>query len=368
MARAVGLGDLPALLAGVVFGFSPRLLGTVAVQTGESLPGAVMPWLVLVVLLHLRGRLSPLRTAVLSGAAVVCMGGVNAVETAACLPLAMILVVWGVTRGLTSARFAGVWFAAVAAGCLWWALPLLVLSRLRAAVLRVRRERSRHDRARRLVRGRARGLLVDRLPGVGGPAVVARGVPSRDRPGPGRRGGRCRRDRPGRPGAARQRDQAAAHAHRRGRPRMPDRRARRAGRGAGSRPGPRSARRRAPDLPQRAQDRPGGPAAGRDRVRLRGRPGHAAAPRARTADPGCGAAGPARAAAGGARPRAALPSGRRPNAGVGPDPAVLAAGAQLPGRVRPGWCRRGSDAGRPGVAVRAARVGVDARRAAGDPR
>lgn len=129
VARAVGLSDLPALLAGVVFAFSPRLLGTVSVQTGESLPGAVMPWLVLAVLLHLRGRLSPLRAAVLSGAAVVCMGGVNAVETAACLPLAMILVVWGVTRKLTSVRFAAGWFAAVGAGCLWWALPLLVLAR-----------------------------------------------------------------------------------------------------------------------------------------------------------------------------------------------------------------------------------------------
>jgi arabinofuranan 3-O-arabinosyltransferase len=128
-ARAIGLRDLPALLAGVVFAFSPRLLGTVAVQTGESLPGAVMPWLVLVVVLHLRGRISARRAAVLSGAAVVCMGGVNAVETAACLPLAMILVVWGVRRGLTTRRAAAGWFAAVGLACLWWALPLLVLAR-----------------------------------------------------------------------------------------------------------------------------------------------------------------------------------------------------------------------------------------------
>ncbi|MEZ0580905.1 alpha-(1-_3)-arabinofuranosyltransferase family protein [Nocardioides sp. MH1] len=129
VARVVGLRDVPALLAGVVFALSPRLLGTVSVQTGESLPGAVMPWLVLVVLLLLRGRLSPVRAAVLSGAAVVCMGGVNAVETAACLPLAMILVVWGVRRGLTSVRAAVGWFAAVGAGCVWWALPLLLLAR-----------------------------------------------------------------------------------------------------------------------------------------------------------------------------------------------------------------------------------------------
>lgn len=129
VARTIGLGDLASLLAGAVFAFSPRLLGTVSVQTGESLPGAVMPWLVLVVLLLLQRRLSPLRAALLGGAAVVCMGGVNAVETAACLPLAMILVVWGVMRGLTTVRAAIGWFAAVAAGCLWWALPLLVLAR-----------------------------------------------------------------------------------------------------------------------------------------------------------------------------------------------------------------------------------------------
>ncbi|WP_182375960.1 alpha-(1-_3)-arabinofuranosyltransferase family protein [Nocardioides sp. WS12] len=129
VARAIGMADLPAMLAGAVFAFSPRLLGTVSVQTAESLPGAVMPWLVLPVVLHLRGRLGPWSTALLSGAAVVCMGGVNAVETAACLPLAVILVLWGARHGLTDRRFVVGWFAAVGAACLWWALPLLVLAR-----------------------------------------------------------------------------------------------------------------------------------------------------------------------------------------------------------------------------------------------
>lgn len=129
VARAVGLADLPALLAGAFFALSPRLLGTVTVQTAESLPGAVMPWLVLPVVLHLRGRLSGRTAALLSGAAVVCMGGVNAVETAACLPLAALLVLWGARSRLTSWRFAGGWAAAVAAACLWWALPLAVLAR-----------------------------------------------------------------------------------------------------------------------------------------------------------------------------------------------------------------------------------------------
>lgn len=129
VARAVGLSELAALLAGAVFAFSPRLLGTVGVQTAESLPGAVMPWLVLAVVLHLRGSLGAASAAVLSGAAVVCMGGVNAVETAGSLPLAAILVLWGLRRGLAGWRFAAGWAAAVGAACLWWAIPLLLLAR-----------------------------------------------------------------------------------------------------------------------------------------------------------------------------------------------------------------------------------------------
>lgn len=129
VARAVGLPELVALLAGAVFAFSPRLLGTVGVQTAESLPGAVMPWLVLAVVLHLRGRIGGPTAALLSGAAVVCMGGVNAVETAGSLPLAAILVVWGLRRGLVGRRFAVGWAAAVGAACLWWAAPLLLLAR-----------------------------------------------------------------------------------------------------------------------------------------------------------------------------------------------------------------------------------------------
>ncbi|NYJ01035.1 arabinofuranan 3-O-arabinosyltransferase [Nocardioides thalensis] len=129
VALAIGLPGAVALLSGVVFAASPRLFGTVAVQTGESLPGAVMPWLVLAVLLHLRGVLPGWKAAVLSGAAVVCMGGVNAVETAGSLPLAIILVVWGASRGLTRWRFVAQWCGAVGLACLWWALPLLLLAR-----------------------------------------------------------------------------------------------------------------------------------------------------------------------------------------------------------------------------------------------
>ena len=87
VARAVGLDGGRALLAGLVFAFSPRLLGTSSVISAETLPGAVMPWVVLPLALTLRGRLTTGRAALLSGLAVLFMGGVNAVETAAALVL-----------------------------------------------------------------------------------------------------------------------------------------------------------------------------------------------------------------------------------------------------------------------------------------
>ena len=128
-AHALGLRAGPASLAGLVFALSPRMVGTVGVISAESLPGAVMPWVVLPVLLAARGRLSPSRAAVLSGAAVVCMGGVNAVEVIGSLPVPLIFVAWITWRALLPRRFLLWWGGAVAAACTWWVLPLLVLGR-----------------------------------------------------------------------------------------------------------------------------------------------------------------------------------------------------------------------------------------------
>lgn len=129
VAGALSLSPGVAVLAGLAYGFSPRLLSTVPVLTGESLPGAVLPWALLPVLLALGGRLGTFRAVVLSGAAVVCMGGVNAVENIGSLPLVLITVLWGWRRGLASGRFVLAWAGATTAASLWWVLPLLVLSR-----------------------------------------------------------------------------------------------------------------------------------------------------------------------------------------------------------------------------------------------
>jgi arabinofuranan 3-O-arabinosyltransferase len=128
VAVALGMTAPVALLAGLAFAFSPRLLGTVSVITGESLPGAVLPWVLLPVLLALQGRLPGWRAVVLSGAAVVCMGGVNAVENLGALPLVAVVVAWGWRRGLLSGRLAGAWAGTVLLASAWWLLPLLVLA------------------------------------------------------------------------------------------------------------------------------------------------------------------------------------------------------------------------------------------------
>ncbi|WP_166391618.1 alpha-(1-_3)-arabinofuranosyltransferase domain-containing protein [Nocardioides ochotonae] len=128
LAAALGLPGAAALLAGLAFGFTPRLLGTVSVITGESLPGAMLPWVVLPVVLAMQGRIGRRSALLLSGAAVVCMGGVNAVENAGALPVAIIVVVWGLRRGLLSRRFVAGWAAVLLAASFWWTLPLLLLA------------------------------------------------------------------------------------------------------------------------------------------------------------------------------------------------------------------------------------------------
>lgn len=128
-ARALGFARGPASLAGLVYTFSPRLLGTVGVISAETLPGAVLPWVVLPILLCARGALGPVRAAVLSGAAVVCMGGVNAVEVIGSLPMPLLVAVWAAWRRLVPRRFLVAWCASVAVACVWWMLPLLLLGR-----------------------------------------------------------------------------------------------------------------------------------------------------------------------------------------------------------------------------------------------
>lgn len=127
--RALDLPRSAAFLGGLVFALSPRLLGTSGVLTAEALPGAMAPWALLPILLAARGLLAARSAVILSAAAVVAMGGVNAVETGAALVPAAVLMLWVAARRMLSWRLAVAWVGAVILATLWWTLPLLVLGR-----------------------------------------------------------------------------------------------------------------------------------------------------------------------------------------------------------------------------------------------
>lgn len=128
LTRLLGVGGFtPRLLAGLAFALGPRMVTELGVLSVEVLPYAVAPWVLIPLVAVAQGG-SYRRAAALSGVAVFAAGGVNAVASAAVLPLA---AWWILTRFTGRARWvlAGWWSAAVVAATLWWALPLIILGR-----------------------------------------------------------------------------------------------------------------------------------------------------------------------------------------------------------------------------------------------
>ena len=126
--RALGLPGVAALLGGLCYALSPRLLGAVGVLSGEVLPQAVLPWVVLPLALGRTGRLSPRRAGLLSGVAVLFMSGVNATGTLAALPIAFLVAASGIRRRRGWGML-GWWGAGAALASAWWLGPLLLLGR-----------------------------------------------------------------------------------------------------------------------------------------------------------------------------------------------------------------------------------------------
>ncbi|SOC49348.1 arabinofuranan 3-O-arabinosyltransferase [Blastococcus aggregatus] len=128
LARRLRIGTpATALLAGIAYALAPRMLSVLSATSVEVTPMALAPW-VLVPLAGMSRHGSPRRAAALSGLAVFCVGGVNAVATAAVLPLAALYLV---TRppGPLRRRLVGWWTLCVGLATLWWAVPLLLLGR-----------------------------------------------------------------------------------------------------------------------------------------------------------------------------------------------------------------------------------------------
>ncbi|WP_408899208.1 alpha-(1-_3)-arabinofuranosyltransferase family protein [Nocardioides sp. R1-1] len=127
LAVALGVGPVAAAVAGLAYGLTPRHVTEIGTRSAEILPGAVLPWAALPLVLAAQGRMRPRNAAVLSAAAFACSGGVNGTATAAPAALLAIVVVWAVLRRRLSWRFGVGWLALVGAVSAWWILSLLRL-------------------------------------------------------------------------------------------------------------------------------------------------------------------------------------------------------------------------------------------------
>lgn len=127
LALALGLGPWGAAAAGLAHGLVPRLVMELGTRSAEILPGAVVPWALLPIVLAIDGRLRPRNAAVLSAAAFACGGGVNGTATAAPAALLAVVVGWAVWRRHLSWRFGLGWLALIGAVSVWWLVALVRL-------------------------------------------------------------------------------------------------------------------------------------------------------------------------------------------------------------------------------------------------
>jgi arabinofuranan 3-O-arabinosyltransferase len=148
LAAALRIGsERSRLLAGLVFALWPTFTIIIGSTSVAALPGLIAPWAVLpLVAASRRGsaaeasagtpsppgssaaRSSVVRAAALSGVAVLCMGGVNAVVTLDALILPALFILTH-TRGRRRVTLASCWALAVAVATSWWTVPLLLQAR-----------------------------------------------------------------------------------------------------------------------------------------------------------------------------------------------------------------------------------------------
>ena len=132
VAETLGIGTRSSRLVGAAaFALSPRVLTTLGSISSETLPMMLAPWVLLPVIIALRGNSRrPLRVlAARAGIALALMGAVNAVASmAACLPA---VIWWACHRPCRVwRRFTAWWALASALAVAWWAVALVLLGRI----------------------------------------------------------------------------------------------------------------------------------------------------------------------------------------------------------------------------------------------
>jgi arabinofuranan 3-O-arabinosyltransferase len=130
VAEALGIGSPTSrVIAAAAFALSPRALTTLGAISSETLPMMLAPWVLLPVILALRGQGSVRVLAARSAGAIALMGAVNAVATlTGCLAAAIWLVCHRPNR--LWFRFAAWWALCIVLAVLWWVIALFMLGRI----------------------------------------------------------------------------------------------------------------------------------------------------------------------------------------------------------------------------------------------
>lgn len=128
LCAVLGIGTRWArVVAAFAFALSPRMLTNTGPISIENWPSAIAPWVLVPLVLAAQGGVA-WRQAARSGFAAGFVGGVNAVASAAIVPMAAL---WMITRrpSWRTVRLALWWGLFMAMATLWWLVPLLVLGR-----------------------------------------------------------------------------------------------------------------------------------------------------------------------------------------------------------------------------------------------
>lgn len=117
------------VIAAVAYALSPRVLTTLGAISSETLPMMLAPWVLLPVILVLRGDPRVRVLAMRSAVAIALMGAVNAVAT---ITGCLCAVIWLACHRPTKQwwRFTAWWALGIALAVLWWVVALLMLGRV----------------------------------------------------------------------------------------------------------------------------------------------------------------------------------------------------------------------------------------------
>ncbi|HEX7823622.1 MAG TPA: DUF3367 domain-containing protein, partial [Mycobacterium sp.] len=130
VAEALGIGTTSSrVIAGIAFVLSPRVLTTLGAISSETLPMMLAPWVLLPLILALRGDPRIRVLAARSAVAVALMGAVNAVAT---LTACLAAVIWWASHRPNKVwwRFTAWWAGCTVLAVLWWVVALVMLGRI----------------------------------------------------------------------------------------------------------------------------------------------------------------------------------------------------------------------------------------------